>query len=183
MHRILYGYRRIDPDQLPTVRDVETGDLRPMTDGELLNIGLQRIDGDLFAFCEQERREVVDGDKVWMSVGTPLPGTIVTAGDVRERHERLPDSARARVMRAHVYRATDRRRSARALADAEVAKRGQPAESPTERRAARLAEARRLAADAESGVVRVTVPMGDVDADEDIVEAEDVIPHMWAGEQ
>lgn len=182
MHRIQYGYRRIDPDQLPTVRDFETGDPRAMSDGELLNIGLHRIDGDLFAFCVQERRELVDGDRIWKPAGSPLPGTVVSVGDVRERHERLPAEVRARIMRAHVYRATDRRNTARALADAEVAKRGQAAPTPAERKAAVLAEARTLARDSK-GVVRVTVPMADVDPDGDVVEAEEVVPHAWAGEQ
>lgn len=66
MHQILFTVREVLPADLPAVRDTDATE-RPATDAELLNLGLQRLAGDLFSCAEQYRSD--DDDIVELADG------------------------------------------------------------------------------------------------------------------
>lgn len=201
MHKIVYSLRQIAPAELPTVRDAD-GTARPATPGELLNMGIQHVNEDVYSCTEQlasdDAEAAATGERTWKHAGPPLPGIELGSGSVRERHAQLPATIKPKVLRSSVIRQTDTEvPSARALAQANIDEqaaamaefvgpvvRGGVATPLVDVGApeALLVEAQRLAAIPNNGIARVTVPMADVAAAADVVEREGLIPHHWAGE-
>lgn len=190
MHRIHFTIRRISTADLPTILDAVTETWRIATDAELLNLGLQRIDGDVFSCVEQVRRNPETQE--WEPVGHAPVGELLAHGD--QRYTKLPDDVKARVLRAEVIAGAEDGLSAVEIAETNLSDQaaaiaefvgeisGGPLVDLSSPDAA-AEEARRLASIPESGVVRKTIPMADVDEGVQIVEATDLIPHGWSGER
>lgn len=104
MHAIHYTIRRIAAADLPTVRDggPESTTHRPATDQELLNVGLHRLDGDLFSCVEQYRGPHSEAFEPHGYVST---GELLTHG--HDRYRELPDAIKHRVLRARVTRGAE----------------------------------------------------------------------------
>jgi hypothetical protein len=197
MHRITPTIRRIADAELPQVRDAGSGELRPATDQELLDRGIVHLKDDLYSCVEQQLRD--DETLEWSHVGDPLPGQVVTAGDVKERHAKLPADVRGKVLRAQVIRSTDPAVKVLELVEVNLLEQQAAIEAAVgdilvpdaeprplvdfEQPAMILEEAQRLAAMPDNGIERVTVAMADVAGDADVVEVENLIPHAWAGER
>jgi hypothetical protein len=189
MHQIKTSIRQIASADLPTVTPIGEA-TRPMNDQELLNAGIQHISGDLYSCIHQEERD--PETLAWAPKdGRSLPGTVVSEGFLQERHDKLPAGVRSQVMRARVIRSTGSL-SAKDTTASSLAEVGAVLESSvglvdgaplvdTTSQEAQLAEAQRLAAIPDSGLERELVAMADVSAG-DMVEAEGLIPHSWAGE-
>jgi hypothetical protein len=189
VHKVSYSIRRIVPGELPTARELD-GTPRPMTTEELLNAGIQHLEGELYSCVDQYRR---DPDTLaWSAEGPESPGEVITEGPLRDRHARLPADVRAQVLRAQVIRSADPEAPARALVETtlvEVAAAlaeyvGDVAGAPLvdlAGPAAVLEEAQRLVEIPDNGIERTVVPMATVDAG-DVVEADGLIPHTWQGE-
>jgi hypothetical protein len=190
MHKIVTSIRQIAPTDLPTVTPIGEA-TRPMNDAELLNMGIQHLSGDYYSCIHQEERD--DDTLQWApKEGQSLPGTVVTEGFLQQRHAELPDDVKGLVMQARVIRSTTPAVSAKAAADANLAEVGTALETSvgmvagaplvdTTSPEAQLLEAQRMVGIPGSGLERETVPMADVMAG-DVVEAEGLIPHSWAGE-
>ena len=188
MHRIVYTYREVLPSDLPRVRDAD-GELRAAMDDELLSLGLKRISGDYFSAIEQHERD--DETLMWSPKGQALAGTVVSQGLLPERHAKLPADVKPRILRAAVIRSSTSV-STKEAAESNLAEVGavlgevvgDVGGAPlidTISPEALLEEAKRLADTPDSGFDRVTVPMADVTGG-DVVEADSLIPHSWAGE-
>lgn len=188
MHRISTSIREIAPADLPKVRDME-GVERTATDAELLNMGIQRINGDLFSCIEQSVRD--DETLQWKPKDQPLPGTVITEGNLKDRHDKLPSEVRGKILKASVIRSSlgnaDDLASAVLIEAAEEAEAavgpvrdGEPLIDVADARMV-LSEAQRQLEIEGSGFSREAVPMDDV-AVGDVIEAEGIIPHSWAGE-
>lgn len=196
MHEITYSYRRIAVVDLPAVRELD-GTTRPATDAELRNMGIVHVTDDLYACIEQHHSDGIDdttGARRWAICGEPLPGDILSEGLLNARHANLPSDVRPRIMRADIIRSTapniDVRDVAKAtLTDVQAAFEENvgtidaafvPAIDPSNTDAV-FAEVRRMAEHPELPAERVRIPMADI-ADTHVVEAENVVPHTWAGE-
>ena len=174
MHRVTTSIRRIDPAEMAGI-----------SDQELLNRGLVPLGNDLYSCITQEER---DPDSLaWQPKdGQTLPGTVIRQGLLEERHAKLPTAIKPLVMRARILKDGKRlaSESLAALAAELLESVGSVEGAPlidTESPEAIAAEARRLAEVPGSGVSRGLVPMADVTQD-DLTEAEGLIPHSWAGE-
>lgn len=189
MHQVKTSIRQILPADLPTITPIGEA-TRPMNDQELLNMGIARISGDFYSCIHQEER---DPDTLeWRpKEGQSLPGTVISEGVLTDRHAKLPADIRSKVMRASVIRSTTSE-TAKAAVTANLSEltatlndvvgdvNGAPLLDTTSPEA-HLVEAQRLAAIPDSGLERELVAMADV-ADGDVVEADSIIPHSWAGE-
>jgi hypothetical protein len=173
MHRVTSCVRRIPPAQLPTVRN-DDGTERPATAAEMLNMGLVPLGDDLYDCIEQERRD--PGTLEWRPERA-MPGEVVSRGRARDRYARLPEPARSRILRAHVFSRTDGRDLA-----AHYAELMERAAVPAEERAeTTLARARERAAQPGYPVERRDLAVAELDAG-DVIEARDLPPHRWGGE-
>lgn len=178
MHRIIRSVRRILPAELPTVRDMETGTERPMNPAELLNADIVCINEAEHLYSCQDQ-DVRDDRMKWDRIGVPSPGEALSEGSIRERHDDLPDSVRHHVLRAVVYRSTDPGKPDLAIAQqAVLARAGIALDSQND---VLLQRARRKAAKPGVLVEARTVPMSEKGAG-DVVEAEGLYAHSWAGE-
>ena len=101
MHQVKYTYRRILPSEIPTVIPDGEEDARPMTDAELLNMGMARVGGDIFSCIHQEER---DPHTLEWRAHVTHPGEVLSEGSFRERHARLPADVRTQVTVARVIR-------------------------------------------------------------------------------
>ena len=188
MHQIKTSIRQIAPADLPRVTPIgET--TRPMNDAELLNMGIQHLSGDYYSCIHQEERD--DDTLQWSpKEGQALPGTVVSEGLLQERHDKLPADVRAKVMKASVIRSTlgnaDDLVSAVLLEAASAAEKvvglveGAPLIDVADPETL-LGEAQRQLSIPDSGFTRETVAMDDMAAG-DVIEAQNLIPHSWAGE-
>lgn len=188
MHRIETSIRRIAAADLPTITPIG-GATRPMNDAELLNMGIQHLSADYYSCIEQHVRD--DETLTWApKEGQALPGTVVSEGLLQERHDKLPADVRAKVMKASVIRSTlgnaDDLVSAVLLEAAGAAEKavgmveGAPLIDVADPEML-LGEAQRQLSIPDSGFTRGTVTMDDMAAG-DVIEAENLIPHSWAGE-
>lgn len=188
MHKITTSIRQIAPADLPTVTPIGEA-TRPMNEQELLNRGIVHLSGDIYSCIEQHVRN--DDDLIWSPVeGKSLPGTVVSEGLLQERHDKLPAEIRAKVMKASVIRSTlgnaDDLVSAVLLEAAGAAAKavgvidGAPLIDVADPEIL-LLEAQRQLSIPDSGFTRETVTMEDVAAG-DVIEAQNLIPHSWAGE-
>jgi hypothetical protein len=188
MHKIVTSIRQIAPADLPTVTPIGEA-TRPMNEQELLNAGIQRLTGDYYSCIHQEERD--DDTLQWSpKEGQSLPGTVVTEGFLEQRHDKLPADVRAKVMKASVIRSTlgnaDDLVSAVLLDAASAAEKavgmieGAPLIDVADPEML-LGEAQRQLSIPDSGFTRETVAMADMAAG-DVIEAENLIPHSWAGE-
>jgi hypothetical protein len=188
MHQVKTSYRRIPPTDLPTVTPIGEA-ARPMNDQELLNAGIVHISGDIYSCIHQEERD--EDTLEWRPKdGQSLPGTVITEGVLADRHAKLPSDVRSQVMRAQIIRS--KTGSAKAAVSTNLAELsavlantvglidGAPLVDTTSQDA-QLEEAQRLIGVPDSGLEREFVSMADV-VDGDIVEADSLIPHSWAGE-
>jgi hypothetical protein len=189
MHRIQTTIRHIAPAELPTVTPVGEEVAREMTEQELLDAGIVALGNDLYSCIHHEEPD--ERTLEWRpKEGQALPGTVISAGVLTERHAKLPQDVRLKVMRASIIRAkAGSAKDAVTQNLAEVGavladKVGLVEDAPlidTTSQQAELAEAQRLATLPDSGLEREIVPMIDV-TDADVVEADSLIPHSWAGE-
>ena len=188
MHKISTSVREIKPAELPTVRDMD-GTVRPATDQDLLNMGIQHLSADYYSCIHQEERD--PETLTWApKEGQSLPGTVISEGLLQERHDKLPADVRAKVMKASVIRSTlgnaDDLVSAVLLDAAAAADKavGMVEGAPLIDVAAPellLLKAQRQVSIPDSSFTRETVAMDDMAAG-DVIEAENLIPHSWAGE-
>jgi hypothetical protein len=91
MHRIQYAIRQIPADEVPTIPTaLDDPTPRPMTAGELLNVGIVHLHDDVYSCVHQERRD--PDTLVWAVHDHAHPGTVLAEGSHRERHakHRLP---------------------------------------------------------------------------------------------
>lgn len=168
---------------MPTITDDETGAPRPVTDAELLNMGLVVLgtlpSGDL----------VVDAGVALGLDGRPcpaeacdLPGAVLSEGYAvrkgRGRYETLPEPARLKAWRRRVYRRTDGL-SLRIRVAADLGISISPREdAPPDA----VARARDLVADDAEPVTTLLVALDEVEAG-DIVEPGESPAHRWLGER
>lgn len=189
MHKIQTSIREIAPADLPKVHDLD-GIERTATDAELLNMGIQHIRDDLYSCIHQEERD--PETLVWQpKEGQALPGVVITEGNLKDRHDKLPTEVRGKILKASVIRSSlgnaDDLASAVLIEAAEAAEAavgpvrdGAPLIDVADARMV-LSEAKRQLEIEDSGFTREAVPMDDV-AVGDVIEAEGIIPHSWAGE-
>jgi hypothetical protein len=129
-------------------------------------------------------------------------GSVLAHGDVRERHAMLPAMVRQQVLRADVLRAADSTTTVHDIVDAALVEQMAILEEfvgsverdvapdvteltplvDLETPSAAVSEARRLAQLPDGGIVRVRVPMAEVDLATELVDVDGIIPHRWAGE-
>lgn len=188
MHRVVTSIKKILPNELPAVTPIGEA-TRPMNDQELLSAGIQHLSGDYYSCIEQHVRD--DETLTWApKEGQALPGTVVSEGLLQERHDKLPADVRAKVMKASVIRSTlgnaDDLVSAVLLEAASAAEKavgmieGAPLIDVADPEML-LGEAQRQLSTPDSSFTRETVAMDDMAAG-DVIEAENLIPHSWAGE-
>lgn len=172
MHRVTTSIRRIDAAEIAGI-----------SEAELLNRGVVPLGNDLYSCITQEERD--PEALTWQPKdGQTLPGTLIRQGLLEERHSKLPADIKPLVMRARILKDGKRLASeSLAAAAAALLESVGPGAPPidTESPEAIETEARRLAELPGSGVSRGLVPMADVTQD-DLTEAEGLIPHSWAGE-
>lgn len=180
----MYELRTIAPSELPTVTMLD-GSTVPASDQDLMNMGVFHIEGDVYACIGV----FADGRGQHKSADQ-LPGTVISAGYLQQRHAALPGGVRAAVMKATVYRHKNPIASLRHLVNdnsdpdrlrARVPALGGSARpANVEKALDALAAARDLAVlgDAE----QLTVAMADVQ-DGDVVEVDSVVPLEFAGER
>lgn len=113
MHRVIRSIRKILPDELPTIRDLASGKMRPMNEQELLNADIVCINPteNLYACSDQDRADdelhPETGERVWSREGVASPGTVIneTLGAPKShRYNGLPAAVKAHVLHAHVKR-------------------------------------------------------------------------------
>ena len=189
MHRIHHTLRRIVDADLPKIRDAETGELRQATDDELLNAGLVPVGAGIYSCVEQVRRDPETEE--WSSFGHAPVGELLAHGE--QRFSQLPDAVKADVLHADVIRAADPEGNAVLITMSAIAEQTEAIEQyvglvddaplvDLTTDAAIASEAQRLASIPDSGVVRASIPMADVDEDVQVVAAANLPPHSWAGE-
>lgn len=205
MHRISYSVRRIAPADLPKVRDLDGGE-RAATIEELANMDIVPLGDDYYSCADQVRSDdevdvTTDANgrpqRQWHPVGVVSPGVELATGNVNERCLKLPVEAKELLLRAEVIR-SDEPGGALAIAEANIVEQMAALEQfvgdverdgesrplvELESDRAIVDEARRLAALPDSGVERMRVSMRDVVRGEDVVEAEGIAPHAFAGER
>lgn len=189
MHRINTSIRRIAAADLPTITPIGEP-TRPMNAQELLNTGIQHLSGDFYSCISQDERD--DETLEWRPKdGQALPGAVVTQGVLQERYAKLPADVKGKILRASVIRSSlgnaDDLASAVLIQAAEAAEAavgpvrdGEPLIDVADARLV-LSEAQRQLGIEGSGFSRTAVQM-DAVAVGDVIEAEDIIPHSWAGE-
>jgi hypothetical protein len=196
MHNVRYTIRHIAPSDLPKVRDERTRKNRVATRDELLNLGIQPLGNDLYSCVEQltsdDRTDVSRNTRGelhrrWSPVGDAPPGTVLSEGPLYERHARLPEAIRAKILQAYVLRATKKRENARRIVDERLAARRRSrtkrtADADRDVRLIEVEEAHAAAADPMNSLQIVHIPMAHIDRERDVVLEEHVIPHRWAGE-
>lgn len=160
----MYHYRRCSPvawDAWAQVPDIVTGELRPASAQDLLNLGAVVVHRDADQVIYSSGR--VDGP--WDDLpGEPISPTSGPRAYLQQRHQALPADAKPLVHRARVYRAPP----GHSLA-------GSAAEAIRAHREAR--EARGMSSRIEvRHVAEAEVQPGDA------VEVTGLIPHRWAGE-
>lgn len=188
MHEVRRSIRRIAPSELPTVPG--DGATRPMTDAELLNVGIAPLGDDLYSCVDQYRRD--PETFAWTAEGPESPGVVIAEGSLADRHARLPAEVAVQVLRAQVIRSDDPATPADATVETNLAEaaaalalnvgdvNGAPLVDLSGP-AAVLEEAQRLVEIPGNGIERHLVSMAEVAAG-DVLEADRIIPHAWAGE-
>ncbi len=101
MHRITHSVRRITAAELPTITE-PGGAPRPMTEQEMLNLGLVPLGGDIYSCAVQE---TTDDGYTW-TPAVALPGVELSRGRPKDRFRQLKPAVRAQVMKAEVERTT-----------------------------------------------------------------------------
>lgn len=208
MHRTTYTTRQIAAGDLPQVPNID-GTMREATDRELLDMGIRKIGDGLYSVVEIEDRHIdhETGVQTWTPRGRTIGGTVLTSGRHNRRYADLPHELRVQVMKARVLRSSDPTTSLRRVAldnvnearrmvtehvGAMVSRTSSlfPLVSGEHDTAIIEAEAKRLrhvhvardgAEHTEPIALEVMIPMSEV-ASEDIVDADHIIPHSWAGE-
>lgn len=185
-HSIHHVTRRIADADLPKVRDIETGDERPATDHELLQLGIIPTPlAGVYDCVEQYRRDdTVDGADFEPFGHVPV-GELLSSGV--DRFQQLPPDVKPHVLQSRVLRSAE---PGGALAVATASLEAQTAAiaknvgdgvsidvGTTEDEAARLAMA------PDTLVDFATVPMSQVVDGEDVVQQDQLEPHRWAGER
>src|SRR5438046_605542 len=110
LHRVERSIREIAAADLPRVKDFSTGEERAATEQELADKDIFPLGGDFYACCELHDGVVVEGPngtprRAYRPRNAPLPGAVLSVGDVMGRYARLPADKRKHVLRADVYRA------------------------------------------------------------------------------
>lgn len=198
MHRVIRTIRAIADEDLPTLRDLESGEQRAATEQDLLNMDIVRLAPGIYSCQEQERRD--EETLEWLPHDLLKPGDVLSEGEVAvRRYAALKPAVRAKVMRATVIRsesismkelvATNLSEQRAAIEKSVGLVDGAmpfvpDVDAPIEDViAAELEEARRLMLAPANDIARVSVPMEEIARDTDVIEAEDEIPHAWAGER
>ena len=186
MHKVITIIRQIAPANLPTITPLDEP-TRPMNEQELLNRGIVHLSGDIYSCIQQLERDDITLE--WKPI-QELPGTVVSEGLLQERHDKLPAEIRAKVMKASVIRSSLGNaddlvsavllEAAGAAANAVGMIEGAPLIDVADPEML-LSEAQRQVMTPDSGFTRETVTMEDMAAG-DVIEAENLIPHSWAGE-